>query len=79
MKKELTDRKRRSQRWGSRWRSIAHWEPESVRLRCGHTTPAVHAVAIYPNGRKLYNCPEGCGLQQARWPKRVSNQESRPK
>lgn len=32
-------------------------------LVCGHSTRS-QPVAIYPSRRKLYDCPEGCGLQK---------------
>ena len=32
-------------------------------LVCGHTARS-QPVAIYPSRRKLYACPEGCGLQK---------------
>ena len=38
--------------------------PPSVKLKCGHETTA-HPVAIYPDRRKLFTCPEGCGLQKS--------------
>ena len=34
-------------------------------LVCGHTAQG-QPVAIYPDRRKLYNCPKGCGLQKAK-------------
>lgn len=34
-------------------------------LVCGHVAQG-QPVAIYPNRRKLYNCPQGCGLQKAK-------------
>lgn len=33
----------------------------AVTLECGHGTDA-QPVSIFPGGRKLYRCPEGCGL-----------------
>jgi hypothetical protein len=34
----------------------------AVTLKCGHTTQA-QPVVIHPSKRKLYRCPDGCGLQ----------------
>lgn len=34
-------------------------------LVCGHYAHG-QPVAIYPNRRKLYACPKGCGLQKAK-------------
>lgn len=34
-------------------------------LLCGHFATS-NPVAIYPGGRKLYDCPRGCGLQKAK-------------
>lgn len=36
-----------------------------TQLACGHTT-GLAPVAIYPDRRKLYDCPQGCGLQKGR-------------
>lgn len=33
----------------------------STKLACGHETH-LEPVAIFPNRRKLWSCPEGCGL-----------------
>jgi hypothetical protein len=30
-------------------------------LTCGHSTED-EPIVVYPGGRKLYRCPEGCGL-----------------
>lgn len=30
-------------------------------LKCGHRTEE-EPVTVFPGGRKLYRCPEGCGL-----------------
>lgn len=35
-------------------------------LRCGHHTHDDEPVVVYPSGRRLYRCPNGCGLQTAR-------------
>jgi hypothetical protein len=34
-------------------------------LVCGHGTDD-QPVAIYPGGRKMFRCPDGCGLQKAK-------------
>lgn len=34
-------------------------------LKCGHVAYS-QPVAIYPNKRKLYACPKGCGLQKSK-------------
>jgi hypothetical protein len=38
----------------------------AVELQCGHATMAA-AIVVFDNGRRLYDCPEGCGLQDCRW------------
>jgi hypothetical protein len=38
---------------------------ESVELECGHATRS-SAIVVFSNGRRLYDCPEGCGLQDCR-------------
>lgn len=35
-----------------------------ILLKCGHETHALEPVAIFPDRRKLYSCPNGCGLQE---------------
>lgn len=39
-------------------------EEKTVKLLCGHRTRGV-SIVTYPNGRKAYQCPEGCGIQKA--------------
>jgi hypothetical protein len=43
-----------------------HRQPsEGHKLACGHYA-VTNPVVIYPSGRKMYQCPEGCGLQKGR-------------
>lgn len=37
----------------------------AAKLKCGHETHGL-PIAVYPGGRKLYRCPDGCGLQRSR-------------
>ena len=37
----------------------------AVKLKCGHSVHG-HPIAICPDRRELYVCPEGCGLQRTR-------------
>lgn len=39
----------------------------AVDLACGHWTRAGYVVA-FSGGRRLYDCPKGCGLQDRRVP-----------
>lgn len=49
-----------------RFGNVAHEQAKLVNLVCGHQTGA-HPVAIFPDRRKMYACPEGCkGLQKAK-------------
>ena len=36
---------------------------DATELVCGHFARS-QPIAIYPSQRKLYDCPEGCGLQK---------------
>ncbi|RDI73283.1 hypothetical protein Gocc_2883 [Gaiella occulta] len=35
-------------------------------LACGHATHTPEPVVVFPGGRKLYQCPGGCGLVSTR-------------
>ena len=34
-------------------------------LVCGHYA-TTQPIAVFPNKRKLYRCPKGCGLQKSK-------------
>jgi hypothetical protein len=36
--------------------------PDAVDLKCGHYTERAASV-VFSTGRRLYDCPVGCGLQ----------------
>lgn len=35
----------------------------AVNLECGHGTDSP-PVTIFPGGKKMYRCPDGCGLMK---------------
>lgn len=37
----------------------------AVELDCGHVSRKA-AIVVFSSGRRLYECPEGCGLQDCR-------------
>ena len=42
-------------------RGAGDGSPTGLELKCGHRTDD-EPVVVYPGGRKLWRCPEGCGL-----------------
>ena len=41
--------------------NVATESAKTVKLLCGHTTDEF-PIVTYASGRKMYRCPEGCGL-----------------
>jgi len=56
------ERNRRRRRFSN---NAAREEAATVRLLCGHEVTGF-PLAVYPNGRRLFACPEGCGLRKER-------------
>lgn len=59
------DRQKHEHRQAARADNVLRETADATPLMCGHEAHG-QPVAIYPNRRKLYVCPQGCGLQKGK-------------
>lgn len=55
------DHSKRSRLHNRREHNVLVETARRMKLKCGHVAKG-HPVAIYPDRRELWRCPESCGL-----------------